>query len=825
MQISLIEPKLMRYIYVNPVTNNVHLLVPFVAGQDVSTDNTCRSKTELKAFFSGGAYGELEVYKSVLEFHILLLEERDQRCSTKKERLNQVNIYLETVFDMQSNYESKASDLLSKPCNLYSMQLRPRKQDSLSRVVNPVFTINRGNNLGTGGPLSPLYHAMHEAFPKLILKKPDPRTQLVNSTLKDLPQNASFENIQLALTNRCQTLFGVTVNFKHYIESKPGGASENQTVDKAHVDSIMGFEGDATTEQYIDALLGFCASNLWETFTGSPFYLDKYKAGPEQAERLSMMTQFYLGVLNIYCRARGISDENFGQILDNNAALSEALVDSVSQALTQGREVEHAIVDFVNTNKNIFKLSSYLTPTDTDKIQHKFEITYRTVTATKENPHMDDFMILDIEARGEKNVFFTQNGLICTDFANMAPITGPYQGYFTEIREEAATHPDVMRPQDEPFITIDIEPEALVYKLGDERWDKLPKEVLDACHALPLFRQLPLFWDNVAKGNQEQAEAILASDHKKTILTKPAQFTDYSGRTFHCTAYEYAYWAKDTHMCRMLERYMDNETKTQMLEKIDAIERSGLAYQRYGVPYQNPHYDMSFVLKNLDYFEFRALKHIAGQKSPKMKQATVDNYKNISFTATEYEQLKKEVKQLKQNSISLGFFSSTTVVELEKKLKFDFKSLILALDTYVTNYDKWNSHQRQNGLFELGQAQRDVPAHIAHEYCNPGRSFGPLPSFNEDTLLRNLTVSSLDRNINWFPLSLLSSGLGFDFCVSRTKSPSANLCKPRFYMDCLSLFTVDLAAVRLLDEVRTADLALSRDILEMPSLNRGLGLS
>jgi len=111
---------------------------------------------------------------------------------------------------------------------------------------------------------------------------------------------------------------------------------------------------------------------------------------------------------------------------------------------------------------------------------------------------MDDFMLLDTEARGENDVFFTQKGLICTDFANIAP-TGLHQAYFSEIREEAATHPDVMRPQDEPVITVDIEPEALMDKLGDIQWDKLPKEVADACRALPAF-QLRQFLDDVAKG-------------------------------------------------------------------------------------------------------------------------------------------------------------------------------------------------------------------------------------------------------------------------------------------------------------------------------------
>ena len=850
MQIPLIEPTSTRYIHVNPVTNRVHLLVPFVGGQDVSTDNTCRSKTELNAFFGGGGVSELEAYKSVLEFHLSLLEEGDERRRTKEERLVQINTYLEAVISMRDGYLDAVTALLSKPSNLYSMQLRPREQDSFSRVVNPVFTINRDNHAMTGTPSSPLYNAMHEAFPELILGKPAPRKQLVNSTLNALPQNASFEDIQRVLTEKCQTLFGTPVDFQHYITRTPGRASENQTVDKAHVDTLMGFGDDATADEYIDALLGVCASSLWTTLTGSPFYLSTYTTRPEQAERLSMMTQFYLGVLNIHCRAKGKSRKNFGQILDNNAALSQALVDTVSSALTHGHDVEHAIITFVNAHKKAteFNLSDDLSPADKEAIQAKFEMTYRTVTATKENPHMDDFMILDTEARGERDIFFTQKGLICTDFANMAPTTGPNQGYFTEIREEASTHPEVMRPQDEPVNTVDIEPEALMDKLGDVQWDRLPKEVADACRALPAF-QLRQFPDDVAKGQQDEAEAILqASDDKQTLLTTRAKFTDYSGRTFNCTAYEYAYWAKDTHMRRMLESHMDDETKTQLLERVNEMEHTGLAYQQHGVSYQNPHYDMSFVLKNLNLDEFRQLQTMVGQNITKINNATADNYATLAFTATEYEQLKKELAP--QTSVwnwilsCLGsfqclsyltypaffiasFFITSSAKSIGNKLQkdFDFHSLITALETYVNTYaTRWGYHELEMVWLEVGKAQRDVPAHIAHEYCRGDRSFDPRPEFNEDTLPRVLTFyNSVTAVKSWFPLTSSSSGLGFDFGLLR-RARGGSAAGAAGWAAGAAAPTLDLAAVSHLDEVRTADLTQSRENLTLIGREPGLGL-
>ena len=367
---------------------------------------------------------------------------------------------------------------------------------------------------------------------------------------------------------------------------------------------------------------------------------------------------------------------------------------------------------------------------------------------------MDDFMLLDSEARGERDIFSTQKGLICTDFANIAPTTGPNQGYFAEIRREASTHPNVVTPQDEPVVMVDLEPEALIDKLEHIQWDRLPQEVRDACRALPAF-QLRQFPDDVAKGKQGDAEAILnASDDKQMLLTTPAKFTDYSGRTFNCTAYEYAYWAKDKHMCRMLERHMDDETKALLLDKVNDMEQVGLAYRQHGIEYKNPHYDMSFVLKDLTDTEFGQLQTMVGQSVDKIRNATVDNYQTLAFTADEYEALKKALEPHKQRWIT-SFLYTSIPNAINNKLKFDFHSLITALDTYVTNYDGWNLHQREAAWLKVGQAQRDVPAHIAHEYCNPDRSFYPLPAFDEDNLPRTLTFDNdmASPNNSWFPLS------------------------------------------------------------------------
>lgn len=289
MKISLIEPTA-RYLRINRTTRHVHLFVPFIAGQEISTDNTCKTELELRAFFEGGAVRELESWKSTLEFHCSLLDEGELR-QAKTALLAEINTYLDRVIGLRTGYKEVVAGFLAKPSNLYSIQLRPRSQDPYSQVVNPVFTVNRNNDL-LGNPASPLFNTMHAVFPTLTLGEADPRTQLVTRVLNALPEHASFEGIQMALAKQCKVPEDF---FKRAVDER----RIEHVVNQAYIDNMMGFDAETTSEEYIRALLGVCAPNLQATLQGSPFYLDIPSDSTEKAERLSMLTQFYLGrVLN-----------------------------------------------------------------------------------------------------------------------------------------------------------------------------------------------------------------------------------------------------------------------------------------------------------------------------------------------------------------------------------------------------------------------------------------------------------------------------------------------------------------------------------------------
>jgi SidC N-terminal domain len=746
MYLLFIEPVSPRYIHINSKTNQVHLLVPVVGGQEISTDNTCKATVALKEFFDGGALTELTVYKDALTYDIALLEEGNSLRVAKEARFVQIEAYIEAVQAMRYSYGGVIRELLKKPTNLYSIQLRPNIQDSQSQVVHPAFNIQRTND-NQGNPLSLLYQAMYKAFPGIKIAVPDPRTSLTRTALSLLPAPPGFEAIQRVLREQCAAWLGLSIDFTK--------RTDNTAVIKEEIDTLMGFGADATPQNYIDALLGVCAPNVWEGIPVSPFYgIPAQTSDEERTERLSILTQFFLAHVTIYCRTKGMSTQNFGPIIDNSLNLSNELTCIVLTALSEGEgfDVEECICHFFNTHARKFGLLRRLSAEDITAIKQKFERTYRTVTATEENPHMDDFLILDREATGETAKCVTHQGSICVNFAEIVDSVAASANpdYFKQIRKDFAIHP-IEIPHKNEWVAggVDLEPEALLARINDEQFQKLPQAVKEECCAHPAV-QIRQFLHAVAKGKRKEAEALLNKTREQTLLRTVGIFTDYSSRTFNCTAYEYAYWAKDTHMCRMLGDYMEEETKAQMLARIDEMERIdvatgkpvGLKYQQNGQTYCSAHFDFA-PLK-------QALRHY------------IDRY-------------------ILRGAYKFSVIDAAWIV--------------------------------------VGKAQRDLPAHVAQEYCRPNRSFHPTPEFNEETLPEDLTFYNHRKKSNdlWFPLASSNSGLGFDFALLHGHWP---LRGRRLVMgtadspSTLDMVMLDLEAVTRLDEVRTDELTQSRKQLK-----------
>lgn len=141
------------------------------------------------------------------------------------------------------------------------------------------------------------------------------------------------------------------------------------------------------------------------------------------------------------------------------------------------------------------------------------------------------------------------------------------------------------------FNTLPIE---LIRHLSDEFLDergqmalsmasKSHRQCYQASQARILSENL-LQW--IAEGKRHETDKRLArlnSESKQSLLLMQGNIIDYSKRSFeNITAYEYAYWAKDTHACRMLAAHMNFDTRATMLERILKIEHEGLTYTQHG---------------------------------------------------------------------------------------------------------------------------------------------------------------------------------------------------------------------------------------------------
>ena len=121
----------------------------------------------------------------------------------------------------------------------------------------------------------------------------------------------------------------------------------------------------------------------------------------------------------------------------------------------------------------------------------------------------------------------------------------------------------------------------------------------------PRLSVIPLLV-HVARGQQDEADVLLTK-HPELLLER-GDVTDYSGRSFvSISPLEYAYWAMDTHMCRMLEQHLMaleptrcEKTKAIMLKRLNKIEEYGLTYKQYGVVVEHSkHFDFSPLITAL----------------------------------------------------------------------------------------------------------------------------------------------------------------------------------------------------------------------------------
>lgn len=791
MKLPLKEPLSAKYLYVSP-ENIVQVFMPIVSGTSIGLDNTCKAVYSLQEFFGKGTNstkkatlkGELLAYKEALESDLSLLSADSILAQQKKERLTQIEAYLKTVTHIEYHQEleclNKGFPSYPRPLesimqdrntsNLYSMVLRPTEEDGFlrSEAANPVFSVaHRSEARKIEHATSSLHQALIQAYTPLSYEACDLKSQVIHKTIAQLSSSnppVDFTSLRQALQNTLKALLNADIDLTKTQQGTP--------IPQDDLNKTMGFNPQtAAAQDYIEALFGYCgALHVFDTVVESPF--DRLT----QAEHWSIATQFLLGITNIYAHSQGIisKDTNFGRILDSHPALSQELAQRLAQAQSAHEDIEEVTLSWMNTHRTELNLNIAFTQEDIKSIKKTFATLYSQI---KDSPHFDEFFILDSQKKGD---FFIHQGSICTSFAKFvrSPLFGLPQEV-TQPLEKACAHVSTLSteiPHKNPLVQGEVEVDtramdnaalqALYERINTYKDPKLKEQLLAQFkQERPDFKpkiDAKQFLQHVAYGEQNEAENLLKKDGdsaQELLTARDIPFTDYSGRTFKCTAYEYAYWAKDTHMCRMLEDYMDDQTKAILLKRVQKIEElvgdlfkqpRGLAYTQKEKDYRSAHFDLTPLMQALKtYID-------AYNQSPKSTDADWE-----------------------------------------------------ALDVL------W---------IKVGLPQREVPAHIAHEYCHPKRSFQDvvhnkvlLDASNKANLVRQLRFYNWETGSDdvWFAPAVASgdSGLGSSFAILR----GVDAARGWVLRASAGWAFVDLSAIEAIDEVRTKDLKQSLENLAAPS--------
>lgn len=609
MQFPFFEPTRTHHIFINPNTNCVHILMPVVNGKEIGVDNTCKATQVIEDFWGLNEDSQTEVlhelreYESALLLDIRLLEMDSPIKSAKQERLAQITVYISAIeealdttvldiLDEEAEYPEALQDIMRNSNeNVHSMVLRPPVLDEILHFVSPVFAMNRD------GP-SILYDSLITGF-QGVTPLSDAKMRFIAAVLPVVATTpGTFSDVQRVLTEQTQTQLHTEVDFYHN--------TSGQQLTQADVDTAIGYDGETpvTTEEYVKALLSVCAPLLFAYVSESPFQTR------QDTDELSILTQFFLAHVNIHCQSKGISSANFASVLDDNKMLCDELVATV---LAHDTNIEDAVLAWINNHHQTLGMSRELIPGDKAQIKKQFTENYAQIELSE---HFDEFLLLDNQKQGS---FISYHGSICVNLAQFLraaiPEHAPEQ--LEKIDEDFKTvNPeDITVNNNGVYATVELSIESLLNKIPDDAQlqtllDKLTPTQQAEIAATPPFklRKVPYLADHVVKGEQNQAEELLIANTDVPLLLHKHCFTDYSGRTFNCSAYEYAYWAQDWHMCRMLEAFMDDATKAVILERCEAIEAHGLNYTQDGIAKNSKHFDFTALKQaQSDYLEKRKL--------------------------------------------------------------------------------------------------------------------------------------------------------------------------------------------------------------------------
>lgn len=426
------EPKVTTFLWITE-DNHVHLMVPFIGGSSIATDNTCQTMTALNNFLgrnprSVSAKTELLKYKEALDYDL------QQPLPTtveqaKRERLTQINelirnldIFLTEPTTQRipsglsiDSFPPEFKQLMQQKKNLFWVLNRPSFQDGYLNGSNYVFSMRREGTslfynsiLRLGRQLRPdiMQGGLEDVFKRRCLSV--------------LSEDATLETIQRVMKEQMDQLFAEVCP-----DSPPLSAalafdfttSSYGKITEDYISMLVADYSKLSLEEKIIALIQSCASERLVQIDPSPFH-ELFATGALDLEKFSIMLQLFMGMTNIYAYAHDMTTKNFAQVLEDTSLANAFEVDVLAK-MRAGIAIEKAIIEWMNEQRHKFfsPATLQLSETQLEEIKAMFLSRYQVI---KDAPHFDEFMVL-YNTPDRDQTHFSHSGFICTPLEFLAP--------------------------------------------------------------------------------------------------------------------------------------------------------------------------------------------------------------------------------------------------------------------------------------------------------------------------------------------------------------------------------------------------------------------
>ena len=388
------------YIYIKD--DQVFCMMKVIGGHSIATDNTCRTYQALKDFFAN-APKELD---TLIDMQAALNPE-----SKVLAQLRTYRTLLDTIMTTSSSGITADDYQASIPPGLHAMVLDSQTDpDNFLKSTNPIFFVaHKREGDGLIEQRSVLGSTLRAAFADIRKENIKPSGPSVaayaeRARNEPLPTSEEDETILKKLHSIWQAL--------HYPEASwtlaEGALQERIEMikqvgdldDNYDIDQISHALDDKAEMLFQENLSSYAASIV------ANIALDD----TTKADKLSVLTQFFLATVNIYLYDKKAYQTNLGAVFDADQHLSSALAEKIKVALNAGNDAENAIVEFLVEKRCMEALS----PDEMAAIKAAFSTQY---LAIRDSDHMDEFFV---KPQDTDSCWFEYGGALSVELCQFA---------------------------------------------------------------------------------------------------------------------------------------------------------------------------------------------------------------------------------------------------------------------------------------------------------------------------------------------------------------------------------------------------------------------